>query len=144
MLNYLPFFASWTWINPVIPAMYYEVLSPEQEILELYKGLGKLQSYIDEEIVPIVNKCIDDYNNLDSIFNEFKEHGFDDYYAKQVAEWINNNLEYIYTHTVKQIYFGLTDDGYFCAYIPDSWEDITFDTGADYDSTEYGRLILSY
>lgn len=40
------------------------------------------------------------------------------------------------------IFFGLTEDGYFVAYIPDSWNSIVFDTGADYTLDTYGRLIL--
>ena len=38
----------------------------------------------------------------------------------------------------------MTDDGYFCAYVPDSWVDIEFDTGAVYGYYTYGRLILRY
>ena len=45
---------------------------------------------------------------------------------------------------IKQVYFGLTSDGYFCAYVPDSWSDITFDTGATYGTETYGRLILRF
>ena len=40
------------------------------------------------------------------------------------------------------IFFGLTQDGYLVAYIPDSWNSIIFDTGADYTLDTYGRLIL--
>ena len=42
------------------------------------------------------------------------------------------------------VFFGLTLDGYFVAYIPESWTQIIFDTGAVYGTPEYGRLILSY
>lgn len=51
---------------------------------------------------------------------------------------------------IKQVYFGLTDDtysggtGYFVAYIPDSWSEIVFDTGAVYGLDTYGRLILRW
>ena len=38
----------------------------------------------------------------------------------------------------------LEENGYFCAYIPSSWSDITFDTGAVYGKYDYGRLILRF
>ncbi len=40
------------------------------------------------------------------------------------------------------IFFGLTQDGYFVAYAPDSWDSVVFDTGSDYTLDTYGRLIL--
>ena len=45
---------------------------------------------------------------------------------------------------IRMVFFGLTLDGYFVAYIPDGtgWDDIVFDTGAVYGTNEYGRLIL--
>lgn len=46
------------------------------------------------------------------------------------------------------VYFGLTDSGYFVAYIPDGWKDIQFGTtGLDtfpIIEPEYGHLTLSY
>ena len=47
---------------------------------------------------------------------------------------------------IKTVWFGLTDDGYFVAYIPESWQDVTFRT-TDYDMTtelmpEFGHLVL--
>lgn len=49
---------------------------------------------------------------------------------------------------VKFVFFGLTDDGYFVAYIPEPWDSIIFNT-TNYDITipevtEFGRLVLSY
>lgn len=50
--------------------------------------------------------------------------------------------------SMKSVWFGLTDDGYFVAYIPDSWDDIIFNTTV-YDiqvalQPEYGHLMLSF
>jgi len=42
------------------------------------------------------------------------------------------------------VFFGVTLDGHFVAYIPESWTDIDFDTGMIYGTPEYGRLILRY
>lgn len=76
-------------------------------------------------------------------FNAFKEHGFDDYYAAQIAEWVKANAEGIIKDMLLTgVWFGLTADGYFCAYKPESWSDVEFDTGAVYGRSDYGRLIL--
>ena len=48
---------------------------------------------------------------------------------------------------VKMVFFGLTDAGYFVAFIPDSWDEIMFETtGYDYMTSDYdfGHLVLSY
>ena len=61
--------------------------------------------------------------------------------------WIQNNAIDIIGELVKMVFFGLTDDGYFVAYIPESWSDIIFNTtGLDISiaGEEYGKLVLSY
>lgn len=131
------------WCQTVLPAVYddslsyYELLAKVVEKLnEGLSATGKWATYIAENASAI--------KELQDLFKKFQESGFDDYYAKQVAEWIDTHLSYIYDKTMKQVYFGLTDDGYFCAYVPDSWSDIEFDTGAVFGSYTYGRLILRY
>lgn len=72
---------------------------------------------------------------------------------KVLQDWINNfdntYIEEVIEHYIKTtIFFGLTDSGYWVAYIPDSWDDITFNTtGLDIIvplEPEYGHLVLSY
>lgn len=132
-----------TQFTPAIPKFYWDVDSQEQGIKQICKTIQLLIEYLNQ-VADQVNLDTDEIKELQDLFKKFQESGFDDYYAKQVAEWINNNLSYIYDHTIKQIYFGLTDDGYFCAYVPDSWSDIEFDTGMMYGRSDYGRLILRY
>lgn len=67
-----------------------------------------------------------------------------------IRDWCSHNLVDLMAETIKNVFFGLTDSGYFSAYIPDSWDDIIFNT-SDYDiwltdrpDIEYGHLILSY
>ena len=64
-----------------------------------------------------------------------------------MALWMRENALDIVGELVRTVFFGLTDSGYFVAYIPESWDDIEFNTsGLDIFITgiEYGRLILSY
>lgn len=43
------------------------------------------------------------------------------------------------------ITFGITDDGYFVAYIPEQWHDLMFYTDvSNYNSYTFGRLQLFY
>jgi len=62
-------------------------------------------------------------------------------------KWMSANALNIVGELVKMVFFGLTDDGYFVAYIPEGWDDIIFNTTGldiilpDYD---YGHLVLSF
>ena len=128
---------------PTLPKFYWDVETQEQRI--------KL-------ICCLVQKLIDQYGSTDSqiqkntkaieelqeLFRKFQESGFDDYYEQQVIKWIGDNIAILYQQLAKQVYFGLTSDGHFCAYVPDSWSDITFDTGAVYGTETYGRLSLRF
>lgn len=134
-------FLPWT---PVQPDLYWNTESPERALLELCRNLEKLIQYA-EGIGINVNELRGFYDELNAKFDDLVEGGLVDYYAEQVQQWINDNLEFIFTHVVKMVFFGLTDDGYFCAYIPTNWaQEIEFDTGAVYGQFDYGRLILRY
>ena len=67
-----------------------------------------------------------------------------------ILDWCSTHLIDLVGSTIKSVFFGLTDDGHFTAYIPDSWSDITFNTTyydiilTDHPEVGYGHLILSY
>lgn len=65
-----------------------------------------------------------------------------------LVTWLRNNAPEIIKEMIKNVWFGLTDTGYFVAYIPDSWQDIIFKTtGLDIElalQPEYGHLVLQY
>lgn len=67
---------------------------------------------------------------------------------EELRTWIETNAIDIIGSLVRSVYFGITDDGYFVAYIPESWDDIIFNTtGLDINvplQPEYGHLVLSY
>lgn len=64
-----------------------------------------------------------------------------------IKKWLELNAIDLIGELVKMVFFGLTDDGYFVAFIPESWDDINFST-TGYDITisgfDYGHLVLSY
>lgn len=141
--RYISPFWGFTEFSPTIPKLYWNVKSQEQRILRICDMLDRLICYSDYLSDKVeINK--EDIEALKSEFEEFKEHGFEDYYLEQIEQWVNDNLEELYRLLVKQVYFGLTDDGHFIAYIPESWDDIIFDTGFNYADDTYGRLILRW
>lgn len=130
-------------IQKVLPAIYDDSLS-------YYEVLCKVQ-YALEELCKFAHEIDDEQGELTQTveglieeFNEFKEHGFDDYYRQMIQAWVDANMERIIHDAVKMVWFGLTLDGYFIAYIPDSWEEIIFDTGAVYSEPSYGCLMLKW
>lgn len=147
--NPIPPFWGFSAFTPTIPKLYWDVKSQEQRILNLFDLLNKLICYCDNMGLQIdVNA--QDIADLQKAMQELKDGGLLDYYEKQIYAWIQANMADLLSAGIKQVYFGLTDDtysggaGYFVAYIPDSWSEIVFDTGAVYGLDTYGRLILRW
>lgn len=119
------------WCQSVLPLVYDDSLS-------YYEVLCKVVEYI--------NNLIETDKDIFSDIKELKDE------LKVVQDWIDNYdtsfIEEIIAEYVKMVFFGLTEDGHFVAYIPDSWSDITFSTSQYDDFTsiapDYGHLILSY
>ena len=125
-----------------LPSFYWNVITDEQRIKFLCCLIHSLVEY-QNSVTTNVNELNDSVKELQELFEKFQESGFDDYYKAQIQAWIDKNLDDIIAERIKMIWFGLTMDGYFCAYIPKSWEGIQFDTGMDYSNQNtYGRLIL--
>lgn len=135
--------AGLTTFTPTIPKFYWDVDSQEQGIKQLCMTVCKVIDYLNE-VADQVNLDTTAIEKLEADFKEFVEHGFDDYYREQIEKWFEDNAWQIYKLLAKQVFFGLTDDGYFCAYVPDSWAEITFDTGAVFGRSDYGRLCLKF
>lgn len=105
--------------------------------------IGKVEALEDwkdetQAIINAINQLVIDINNGN----------FPDEMKKALIDFIKNNFYDIVGEMIKMVFFGLTDSGYFVAYIPESWEDIQFSTSQYDDFTtlqpEYGHLILSY
>lgn len=64
-----------------------------------------------------------------------------------IEKWCRENMADLVGELVKMVLFGINDQGYFVAYIPDSWSDIIFNTtGLDVSVAGYdfGHLCLSF
>lgn len=126
-----------------IPSLYWNVYSPEQRIKRMCQEICKLSSYaayLGLELTGTQKELED----LKHAYEIFENGGFIDKYLTEIEEWIDSNMAELFARAAKMVFFGLTLDGHFVAYIPESWSDISFDTGAVFGSDEYGRLILRY
>ena len=113
-------------------------------------------------IIKNMKKLIDEYDQIkddqaamdakieeiEKLWNDIISGDFPDSLKQALYNWMQENAANIVARLIKNVFFGLTDSGYFCAWIPDSWQDITFKTSG-YDINvplmpEYGHLILLY
>lgn len=85
-----------------------------------------------------------EYEELKAFYDGLMNGDYPDTFVDSLTKWIDKNATDIIAAKIKAVHFGLTNDGYFCAYIPESWSDIHFDTVTDYNDPLYGHLMLLY
>ena len=124
------------WCQKVLPLVYDESLS-------YYEVLCKVVKYIND-LIDSDREIIEDINELRTELAEVQSwiDSFD--YAPLLA----TVEEMVQKYLTAGVYFGITDNGYFCAYIPRSWQNVKFNTtGLDIFTDlqpDYGHLVLSY
>ena len=119
------------WCQKVLPLVYDDSLS-------YYEVLCKVVTFINQ-IIDSENQIIENVEQLKAELEEVQEwiNNFDTSFAESIIR------EYLAT----MIFVEISDSGYFLYFIPESWDDITFNTtGLDITiaNTDYGRLVLSY
>lgn len=130
-------------VQKVLPAVYTDELS-------YYELLANIQAKVNEVI-----ESLDNLNSwqeaqdalisaLTKSVQEFIDGGYLDEFETLVYKWIGDNFTDVMKAILNHgVFFGLTDDGYFCA--NQVWQLTTqFDTIADYASDDYGKLVLVY
>lgn len=88
-----------------------------------------------------------EYEQLKALYDDIMAGNFPDSIKKAFSDWMSANAVDLVGELVNMVFFGLTDDGHFVAFIPESWDDITFGTSGLDDfpaGVEYGHLTLSY
>ena len=127
------------WCYKVLPLVYDDSLS-------YYELLCK--------VVSKLNELIEKYASFDDVVAEIQS--AIDALQKQIDEFDTTYIEkLIKDKLANMIYVWISDAGYFIYYIPESWNDVSFNTtGLDIsneelannghiDNYEYGRLVLS-
>ena len=88
-----------------------------------------------------------EYEEFKELVEQIEAGNFPESIRDAFAKWMSENAINLVGELVKMVYFGITNDGYFVAYIPDGWDDIIFNT-TGYDITiageEFGHLTLSF
>lgn len=111
--------------------------------LNKFKGL---LSTLDG-LVEWKNEHEQEYEDLKKAVDDLESGNWTPQFVNTLISWYHDHIVDIIGEMVKQVFFGLTDDGYFVAYIPESWDDIIFGTSGfdDFpDGIDYGHLTLSY
>ena len=120
----------------VIPLVYDDSLSYYEVLCKVVDYINKLIDS-DKEIVENIQQLRSELTTVQEWIDSFNYEPL----LKTVEEMVQKYL-------TAGVYFGLTDDGYFCAYIPKSWQNVKFNTtGLDINvplQPEYGHLVLSY
>ena len=89
----------------------------------------------------------EEYAELKSLYDQIVSGNFPPEIKAAFSSWMQHNGLDIVGELVKMVFFEITDDGYFVAYIPDEWADIIFNTtGYDINipGSDFGHLTLSF
>ena len=138
------------YVQMVLPAVYgdelsyYEVLAKVTEKLnEVIENLNKQGQNVPDLMV-FYNQLKAQVDALENEVEAVKNGEYVELYLDSIIAWIDANLQQLVSRIVKFVCFGLSDDGYFTAYIPATWAFLSFDTVATYDDPDYGKLIVQW
>ena len=88
-----------------------------------------------------------EYEQLKALYDAVMSGVFPPEIVEALNKWMMANGRDLVGELVKMVFFGITDDGYFVAYIPEYWDDIIFNT-TGYDINlpdfDFGHLVLSF
>lgn len=88
-----------------------------------------------------------EYNQLKILYDQIMSGNFPPEVVAGLTKWMQLYGLDLIGNLAKMVFFGLTDEGYFVAHIPQYWSDLIFNTsGLDITipGVDYGHLILSY
>lgn len=140
------------WCQKVLPLVfddsisYYEVLCKlSNSINEVINNVEYLRQFVDDSgLQELLDRVEGLQEVLEEIEHKFETGGYIDAIIDQLNNYVDQNIEGIVGRTMKFINFGLSDDGYFVAYIPHTWDFISFDTIVDPTNPLYGHLLVRW
>lgn len=108
-------------------------------VKELFAAVQEIDGWMDQHQA--------EYEELKALYDQIIAGNFPDSIKQAFANWMSINALDLVGEMTKLVIFNITNDGYFVAYIPESWDDILFGT-TGYDTIlpgyDYGHLVLSY
>lgn len=88
------------------------------------------------------------YEDFTKMVEDIENGTFPDSIVNAFNSWMSKNALDLIGQLVKCVFFEISPDGYFIAWIPESWDDVLFNTtGLDISlalQPDYGHLVLSY
>jgi hypothetical protein len=85
-----------------------------------------------------------EYEELKKLIDDLTSGNWSQDFIDTLISWYKDNIIDIMGSMARTVHFGLTNDGYFCAFIPSSWSFLHFDTISDPNDPLYGHLIVEY
>lgn len=88
-----------------------------------------------------------EYEELKDLYDDIMSGNFPDSIKQAFTNWMQHNALNLVGELIDMVIINITDDGYLVAYIPESWNEIIFNTtGLDITlpGYDYGHLVLSY
>lgn len=148
------------WCQKVLPLVYdeslsyYEVLcklisymenmfSTQENFQTALNELNEKQTTLEENFDELKNNVNQELETMKNLLDSIKNGDYVDLYLDSIKSYIDDNLQNLVKGLVNYVSFGLTADGYFCAYIPNTWDFISFST-VDYGEELEGHLVLEW
>lgn len=138
------------WIQTVIPLVYDDSISSLEtlgKVLDYINTMISNENAMEQQItvnMADISALKQDVATLQEQIQKFINGEYTDLYLQSLINWIDQNIQLLVGRVVKYVFFGLSPDGYFMAYIPESWQFIKFDTILNYQDNLYGHLVLNW
>ena len=111
------------------------IIKNMKSLIEAVEGLDTWKAEHEQE-----------YEQLKKFCDDLESGNFPPEFEAALVSWMQENALDIVGELIKMVFFGL-EEGYFVAYVPESWADIIFNTtGLDIliPGEDFGHLVLSY
>lgn len=112
------------------------VLKKIKELLEHMKQIDEWKEEYQETV-----------DKLQKFYDDLIAGRYPPEFVENLKNWISIHGVDIIMNVIKMVFFAINDDGYFVAYVPESWDDIVFGTSGLDDfpaGVDYGHLTLSF
>lgn len=139
------------WVQFVLPSVYDDSLSYMELLTKVVAKLNELgEDY--NQLVEIIEQTGYDYTQMEEDIAVLKtqmqnviDGDYVDGWKDALFTMLDESIKELWSRAVQFVQFGITDDGYFFADIPDNWSMLHFETGYDESKPdEYLHLILNY
>jgi uncharacterized membrane protein YraQ (UPF0718 family) len=115
------------------------VLKHIKELIDDVDGLKAWRKTHEAEYQELVRL----YEEVKTDWDNFAAGNFPPSTYEAMRQWFESNAVDLVGELVRFVFFGLTLDGHFVAYIPENWHNIEFDTIVT-PGENYGKLTISY